>query len=136
MISTIYPVVGFDRLFQRIERPVLVTDLVEYACLGTRLAGQGAYIREMRQGFSIKRKKQSVVHAGDVLYNKLFAWRGAFAIADESVHGSIGSDKFPLYRLDKSLVEPEYLKYWFQSKHLHADARRYSKGAAASASSP
>jgi len=131
MISTAYPVVGFDRLFERIERPVVVSDLEEYSCLGTRLAGQGTYVRETRQGFSIKRKKQSMVHAGDVLYNKLFAWRGSFAIADASVHGSIASDKFPLYRLDPSLVDPEYLSFWFRSKHLHAQARRYSKGAAA-----
>ncbi len=131
MISTIYPVVGFDRILQRIERPVSVSDLEEYSCIGTRLVGQGAYVRETRQGFAIKRKTQSVVHAGDVLYNKLFAWRGSFAIADESVHESIASDKFPLYRLDTSLVEPEYLRFWFRSKHLHADARRHSKGAAA-----
>lgn len=131
MISTIYPLVTFDQFLKKINRTAIVKDLEEYSCLGTRLGGQGAFIREIREGFSIERKKQSLVHAGDVIYNKLFAWRGAFAIADETVHGSIGSDKFPLYRLDTSLVEPDYLRYWFQSRHLHIEARRHSKGAAA-----
>lgn len=131
MISTIYPIVGFDRILRRVERPLVVSDLDEYSCVGARLAGQGAYVRKIRQRFAIKRKNQSIVHAGDVLYNKLFAWRGSFAIADESVHCSIASDRFPLYQLDTTLVEPDYLRFWFGSKHLHADARRHSKGAAA-----
>jgi type I restriction enzyme S subunit len=131
MLSTAYPVVGFDQVFRRIERPIALSDFEDYSCIGTRLGGQGAYVREVRQGSAIKRKKQSLVREGDVLYNKLFAWRGTFAIADASVDGSIASDKFPLYELDRTRADQEYVRYWFQTRHLHSEARKHSKGAAA-----
>jgi type I restriction enzyme S subunit len=130
-ITTPFPVVSFDRIFERVDREIMVAELEEYSCLGVRLEGRGAYIREVRQGSSIKRKRQSVVCAGDVLYNKLFAWRGAFAVADRSVDGCIASDKFPLYRADIGQVDTHYLEYWFRTRHLAAQARQHSKGAAA-----
>ena len=131
MITSTYPLIGFSKILTRVDRTITLADFDEYACVGVRLGGQGAYVREVKQGVSIKRKSQSVVHAGDVIFNKLFAWRGAFAIADQTTDGCIASDKFPIYSLDPKLVEPAYLRYWFQSRQLQAEARKHSKGAAA-----
>src|SRR5439155_20952731 len=65
------------------------------------------------------------------VYNKLFAWKGAFAIADELVAGHIVSDKFPTYTIDASAVGPRYLGYYFRTTDLAMQAERLSKGAAA-----
>ena len=131
MITTPFPIVHFDRLFEPVNRTFALSDLDEYSCVGVRLEGRGAYVREQRLGVEIKRKKQSLVQDGDVLYNKLFAWRGTFAIAGKSVHGCIASDKFPLYRMDSGKLDPSYLGYWFRSRHLALQARQHSRGAAA-----
>src|SRR6187401_3417208 len=107
-ITTRFPIVQFDRLFERIDRPVAVSDLEEYSCVGLHLEGRGAYLRQVRSGLEIKRKRQSLVKTGDVLYNKLFAWRGAFAVADQVVDGCIASDKFPAYRLDVDQLDSQF----------------------------
>jgi type I restriction enzyme, S subunit len=45
-----------------------------------RWYGKGAFVRERLPGLEIARKQQWVIKAGDVVYNKLFAWKGAEAV--------------------------------------------------------
>jgi type I restriction enzyme, S subunit len=121
----------FDRLMHRVERKVLLDDSIEYERVGVRWYGNGAFVRDRALGADIARKQQWVVRAGDVVYNKLFAWKGAFAVADETVDGLIVSDKFPTYAVDEAQVDPQYLGYFFRTHQLAFQAERLSKGAAA-----
>lgn len=131
MLHSKYEHVPFDQIFTRVKRPLLLEDAVEYSCLGARLYGLGAYVREQKLGATISRKQQWLVKEGDVLYNKLFAWKGTFAVAGDSVDGCIASDKFPTYSYDTSRVDPSYLQLWFMGPWIAAQAEEYSKGAAA-----
>ena len=80
---------------------------------------------------NINRKQQWIVEAGDVIYNKLFAWKGAFAVAGTDVHGQIASDKFPTYRHDAERLDIGYLRHYFQTPGIARQAEMLSKGAAA-----
>lgn len=131
MIESRFPILTFEKIMQRVDRRFLVDDVNEYQCVGVRLYGQGAFIRETKPGALIKRKQQWILRAGDVVYNKLFAWKGTFAIADANVDGCIVSDKFPTYSLDTRVVTPEFLSLWFRSPQLAYEAQLLSKGAAA-----
>lgn len=123
--------VPFTDVFEQVKRPLFLEDAVEYQCLGVRWYGLGAYVRETKLGGMISRKKQWRVKENDVLYNKLFAWRGAFAVADKAADDCIASDKFPTYRFDATRVNPDYLRLWFRSPQLADQAQALSKGAAA-----
>lgn len=123
--------VPFTEVLERVKRPTFLEDAVEYQCLGVRWYGLGAYVRETKLGGTIARKEQWRVKENDVLYNKLFAWRGAFAVADKTADDCIASDKFPTYRFDSSRVNPDYLRLWFRSPQLADQAQALSKGAAA-----
>lgn len=131
MIKSPYKLVKFDELLERVKRPLRLEDSVEYSCIGVQWYGNGAYVRENKLGGTIAKKDQSIVRKGDIIYNKLFAWKGAFAIADSTVEACIASDKFPTYLLNEDLVCPEYLRLWFRSPFLAAQAQALSKGAAA-----
>jgi type I restriction enzyme, S subunit len=123
--------VRFDRIMRRIERKLVVEDAVEYERVGVRWYGKGAFVRERVEGANIAQKQQGIVRAGDVVYNKLFAWKGAFAIADEAVDGRLVSSEFPTYELDLSQVNPNYLTLFFRTYQLAFQAGRLSRGAAA-----
>ena len=123
--------VPFSELMVRIERKLVIDDAEEYERVGVRWYGNGAFVRDRALGLDIARKQQWIVRAGDVIYNKLFAWKGAFAIADQSVDGRLASDKFPTYEINESRVDPVYLKYFFRTHQLAFQAERLSKGAAA-----
>jgi type I restriction enzyme S subunit len=127
MIERIY----FRDLFERIERPLDVADDIEYQCIGVRWWGKGVFIRETKSGLQISKKRQYLIQEGDIVYNKLFAWRGAFAIAEKLVDGCIASDKFPTYKLISDVTLPEYLKVVFQAPALATIAESKSTGMAA-----
>lgn len=79
----------------------------------------------------ISRKQQWIIKSGDVVYNKLFAWKGAFAVADGTVDGCVVSDKFPTYEMNSALLDPKYLQFYFRTPPLWKQAEALSKGAAA-----
>ncbi len=121
----------FDELLTKVERKITIDNSVIYNCVGVRWYGMGAFLRERLLGMNISRKQQWIVRRGDVVYNKLFAWKGAFAIADDSVDGCIVSDKFPTYELDTELAEPRFLAHYFRTPGIAQQALDLSKGAAA-----
>ncbi len=123
--------VRFDKFLKRVERKFTIDDSAIYSCVGVRWYGMGAFVRESLPGMNIARKQQWILRAGDVVYNKLFAWKGSFAIADDSVNGCIVSDKFPTYEINSELIEPQFLNYYFRTPQLSQQAENLSKGAAA-----
>ena len=130
MLTSQYPIAYFSDCLQEVRRDLYLEDDEEYDCLGIRLYGNGGFVRETKPGMLIRRKRQWRVKTGDVVYNKLFAWKGAFCIADDLVSDCIASDKFPTYEpLDN--VDPDYLALWFRTEKLAAEAAHLSKGAAA-----
>ena len=121
----------FDEIFEQVDRRFLLDDSERYKCAGVRWYGIGVFVRESLLGAEILRKQQWILRSGDVVYNKLFAWKGAFAIADLSVDGCIISDKFPTYRVDSEQVDERWLHYYFRMPMLAQQAKGLSKGAAA-----
>jgi type I restriction enzyme, S subunit len=126
-----WPTARFDQIFKRIERKFVLDDSAAYKCVGVRWYGLGAFVREHLLGAEISRKQQWLIRSGDIVYNKLFAWKGAFAIADHSIDGCIVSDKFPTYRADEEQVDDRWLRYYFQTPGPAQQAAALSKGAAA-----
>lgn len=121
----------FGEIFTRIDRKFIINDTQIYKCIGLHWYGNGAFVREQLLGADITRKQQWVIRSGDIVYNKLFAWKNAFAVADDSVDSCIVSDKFPTYRIKSDLVDSNYLAYYFKTLQLGTQAQALSKGAAA-----
>lgn len=121
----------FKEFLIRVDRRVTLDNSQSYKCVGVRWYGMGAFVREETLGMTINRKQQWAIKEGDIVYNKLFAWKGAFAIADASVNGCIVSDKFPTYVANQELIIPSFLRYYFRLPQLADQAQTLSKGAAA-----
>lgn len=124
-------IVRFDEILKRTERKLVIDDTKTYRCVGVRWYGQGTFIREQLPGIDISRKEQWRIEPGDIVYNKLFAWKGAFAVADKTVSGCIVSDKFPTYHADAGQLDLGWLKWYFRTADVACQAQRLSKGAAA-----
>jgi type I restriction enzyme, S subunit len=130
-MSQPWPIFCFADILDRVERRFVIDDTETYRCIGVRWYGQGAFIRQQLSGVDIARKGQWRIEPGDVVYNKLFAWKGAFAVANETVKGCIVSDKFPTYRVDFGRVDPAWFKWYFRTASIARQAQDLSKGAAA-----
>jgi type I restriction enzyme, S subunit len=95
-----------------VKRPVMLEPDVRYGTLGVRLYGKGAFAKASATGSSIAARSLNRVQAGDVVYSKLFAWRGAFAVIPADLDGALASTEFPSYAVRRDTLLPEFFRLW------------------------
>jgi type I restriction enzyme S subunit len=113
------------------KRPYLLGDAEDANLVGMRLYGRGPFHRELKPAMQIAKKSHFVIKAGDVIYNKLFAWKGTFGIVPPELDGMFVSDKFPTYQLDQTKVDENWLRWYFRCPPLWEEAQSMSTGSAA-----
>lgn len=79
--------------------PVLPTK--EYRLLGARWYAKGLYVKDVKLGSAIRADRLYRVKHGDFVYNRLFAWKGSFAVASQHDDGCYVSNEFPCFAVDE-----------------------------------
>lgn len=96
-----------------VRRPVQpVADKI-YREIGIRSFGKGVFHKTPTTGLEIGDKRVFAVEPGDLIFNIVFAWEGATAVAAESERGMIGSHRFLTCVADSAKVDAKFLGYWF-----------------------
>ena len=126
-----WPMVPFGEFLRPNRRPYELGPTEDADLVGMRLYGEGPFHRERKPALQIKKKSHFVIKAGDVIYNKLFAWKGTFGVVPPELDGMFVSDKFPTYEPDPTKIDLGYLKWYFRYAPLWDQSKAYSKGAAA-----
>ena len=80
-----------------------------YRLLGVRWWGEGAFIREEKRGRELKAKILFRVSKGVIIYNRLFAFRGSFAITADKHEGCYVSGEFPTFTVRDGVKNPDLL---------------------------
>src|SRR5262249_22329373 len=62
------------------KRPYLLGPMEDADLVGMRLYGEGPFHRECKAGIQIRKKTHFQISEGDIIYNKLFAWKGTLAL--------------------------------------------------------
>jgi type I restriction enzyme, S subunit len=99
-----------------------------YEILGAHWYAKGLYTKDIRPGGAIRAKHVYKVAAGDFVYNRLFAWKGSFALASSENDGRYVSNEFLCYRLDAQQVDPRFLLYYFSRQQSWSEALGLSTG--------
>jgi len=90
-----------------------------YSLLGVRWWGGGVFVRETKLGSKIKARKHNRVQPGWIIYNRLFAFRGSFAVTQDEHDGCYVSNEFPTFIVkdglypdaDADLVKSTFARY-------------------------
>lgn len=130
-MSKNWPREKFGEFLRPNSRPYLLAPDQDANLVGMRLYGQGPFHRELKPAMQIAKKSHFVIHTGDVIYNKLFAWKGTFGVVAPALDGMFVSDKFPTYELDQSKVDEKWLCWYFRYPPLWDEAQAMSTGSAA-----
>lgn len=80
-----------------------------YRQLGVRWWGDGTFVREENVGRKIKAKALYKVSAGWIIYNRLFAFRGSFAIVPPEQSGCYVSGEFPTFIAKKGIKDGDLI---------------------------
>jgi type I restriction enzyme S subunit len=90
------------------RRPVSVKARETYPNLGLLNRARGAFRKPPLLGSETKYSTLYMVHAGQLIYSKLFGWEGSLAIVPEWADGWFVSSEFPTYDITPDTVDPDY----------------------------
>lgn len=101
-----------------------------YQQVTLKLDGKGLEKRKngFKKGVEIKTRNQSVLRSGQLVFSKIDARNGAFAIVGEDLDGAIVTKDFPAFRIDEQRVRAQYLLLLLLSEPFLQLVRYCSKG--------
>ena len=116
------------KLLSHVSRPVRVDPGATYRLLGAKWYAKGLFVRAEKTGAEIQAKSLFQVKAGDFIYNRLFAWKGSFAVASEEHDGCFVSNEFPCFKVDHNRLDPRFLWLYFSRQKAWSEALGLSSG--------
>jgi len=111
-----------------VSRPEAVSTEKTYDLLGAHWYAEGLYTKEVKTGAEIRASRVFRVEEGDFVYNRLFAWKGSFAIAMKENHGCYVSNEFPCFVVRDDRLNRQYLRRYFSQVSAWEEALGLSSG--------
>jgi type I restriction enzyme S subunit len=127
-MSKPWPMVSLGEVLTPVSRPEAVNLEKTYRILGAHWYAKGLYVKDIKGGSQIQAKNLFRVEHGDFVYNRLFAWKGSFAVASEQDHGCYVSNEFPCFSVDENRVNGRYLWWYFTRDGVWVEAHGLSAG--------
>lgn len=124
------PRLPMDTIAPIIRRKVEADKNTEYRELGIRSFGKGTFHKPAIKGGELGSKRLYRIEPGDLLFNNVFAWEGAIAVAQPEDKNRFGSHRFITCLPNPSKAVAEYLRTWFLTPEGMAEIRAASPGAA------
>lgn len=98
------------------RRKIDVDPFETYTEIGIRSFGRGIFHKEPVIGADIGSKRMFRVCPDDLVFNNVFAWEGAVALAGPNEAGKCGSHRFLTYTARDDDVDLAFLQYFFVSE--------------------
>lgn len=129
-ITANVPVRRMSAVAPLVRRPVEINLEDEYPELGVRSFGKGTFQKAPIIGAALGTKKIFEIKAGDLLFNIVFAWEGAVAVAKREDGGRVGSHRFLTCVPREGVATAGYLCFHFLTEMGLDDLGRASPGGA------
>ena len=114
-------------VLRSVSRPVRLSPESTYRLVGAHWYAKGLYVKEQKNGSEIQARTLYQLKIGDFVYNRLFAWKGSFAVATTDVDGCFVSNEFPCFApLDT--VDSRFLWFYFSRSSAWSEALGLSSG--------
>lgn len=98
-----------------VRRPVEIDLDAAYPELGVRSFGRGTFHKPELPGVEVGNKKLFRICAGDLVFNIVFAWEGAVAVAQPEDDGRVGSHRFLTCVPAPENATVEFLRFYFST---------------------
>lgn len=123
-----WPKVALGELLQDASEPVRVVQDAEYPNFGIYSFGRGLFAKPPISGMQTSAVTLYRVRTGNFIYSRLFAFEGSYGLVDDAFDGHFTSNEYPSFSLDRSRLEPGFLKAYFQFKRVWQEIAVGSKG--------
>lgn len=96
-----------------VRRRVELLPGAEYPELGIRSFGKGTFHKPALDYLAVGTKKLYRIEPGDLVFNNVFAWEGAIAVAQPEDQGRVGSHRFVTCVPQADAAVAEFLCFYF-----------------------
>lgn len=96
-----------------VRRPVETNLDDVYPELGVRSFGKGTFHKPSLPGVEVGNKKIFSIKPNDLIFNVVFAWEGAVAVATDADDGRVGSHRFLTCVPSPGVVTSDFLRFYF-----------------------
>ncbi|MBI4456482.1 MAG: restriction endonuclease subunit S [Acidobacteria bacterium] len=127
-MSNPWPLVALRELLTPVSRPEVVDPEAIYHILGAHWYAQGLYTKNVTAGSEIQAKVVYRVQQGDFVYNRLFGWKGSFAVATDGNHGCYVSNEFPCFTVHQDRADGRYIWRYFSLPSVWNEVLSLSAG--------
>jgi type I restriction enzyme S subunit len=105
-----------------------ITDPNQERFVTVRLYGKGAVPRKIGDGKTPIMEKGWRLRSGDLIYSRIDARNGAFALVSEDLAGAVVSKDFPSFEIDRNRINPGYLIAYLGTEAFFGQLRASSFG--------
>jgi type I restriction enzyme S subunit len=127
-LPTDWGVMPLQKLVKPISRLEAIQPNKEYRLIGVKWYTAGAHVHSILPGENIKTASLSRIEENDIIYNKMWATRAAFAVAKPGHHGAYGTTEYPQFRARENLLCVDFLEYVFHLPRFQYDATTLCRG--------
>ena len=99
-----------------VRRPIEIDLESSYPELGVRSFGKGTFHKPALSGLEVGTKRLFRIEKGDLVFNIVFAWEGAVAVAQKADDGRVGSHRFLTCVPEEGRATSTFLRYFFLTK--------------------
>jgi type I restriction enzyme, S subunit len=107
---------------------ILIEDEKTYQRVTVKINNNGVVPRDTEIGKNIGTKQQYLIKTGQFLMSKIDARNGAFGLVPENLEGAIVTNDFPVFDIDHSVINPEFLVLITTTKEFIKFAQSCSSG--------
>lgn len=100
----------------------------EYPLAGVYGFGRGVLLRDAVRGSDISAQFLYRIRSGQVMYSRLKAFEGAFALVPEEADGRFVSNEFPTFDVDSSLASGPFLRLLLTRRRVWQELESGSQG--------
>ncbi|QKW04197.1 hypothetical protein [Streptomyces sp. NA02536] len=119
-----------DVLTERRSRVEVKPD-VSYPIAGVYGFGRGMLLRKAVRGSEISAKHLFRISAGQIIYSKLKAFEGAFALVSDAADGRFVSNEFPTFDVNQDLALPSFVALFLGSPKTWKSLQEWITGVGA-----
>jgi type I restriction enzyme S subunit len=112
-MTTIWTRCSMAEIAPLVRRPVRVEPDAAYREIGIRSFAKGVFHKAPTTGLEIGDKRVFAIEPGDLLFNIVFAWEGAVAVASDAEQGTVGSHRFLTCVPNAQIADVQFLFWWF-----------------------
>ncbi len=125
-----WPMVPLTEVLELQRRWVEIDPFTTYEEIGVRCFGKGIFHKTAVDGVTLGNKRVLSIKPNDLVFNNVFAWEGAVAVAGPDENGKIGSHRFVTYTVNPKKATPRFLQLYFTTEGGLEVLKKASPGSA------